>query len=163
MRIVSGATSAVRHALGAGAEGLIAAGIAASLIVVLAPVYSGADLLAGNAAAGAGANTITVVDSGARVVVGYGDTVTTRATLARDYYLVYTRVVCSTDGRDVYEAWKNIKTGTWTSDGYASFTLTSDTWGSGGASCRADLLNAVMRGGHRVYKTLATTDFSVGG
>lgn len=165
MRAVSGAASLLRHVAGAGAEGFLVAAIAATLVVVLAPVYAGAGHLAGDASAGAAANTIEVVGSSgsSRIAVQYGDTVTTRATLARDYYLVYVRVTCVQGASTVYEAWANIKTGTWTTNGLASFALTGPSWTGGAASCQADLLNAVMKGGHRVYKTLATVGFAVGG
>lgn len=165
MQAVSATISAVRHVLLAGAEGLVVAAIAAALVVTLAPVYAGAGLLAGDASAGGAANTIEFVGAGAnaRSVAMYGDTVKTHATLGRDYYLVYVRLTCTQSGKDVMTKWQNIKTGDWTTDGYASYTLGGQQWDGGGASCQADLLNAVMKGNQRVYKVLATSGLSVGG
>ena len=159
-------TGAMRHASGAMAEALLFAAIVAALALALGPVYAPAKLVAGGGIADAGragGNTITIVGmSGAsRVAATYGSDVTTYSTLARDYYLVYVRVTCSQDGAGVYESWRNIKTGTWDTSGYATFSLSSSSWTGGAADCTADLLNATMKGNRRVYSVLASTDFAV--
>lgn len=165
MRVVSTTGAAARHALLAGVEGLLVAAILAALVIVLAPVYTGAGTLAGKAGAASGSSSIEFVGTGetARSVASYGDTVTTVSRLARDYYLVYVRLTCRQSGDAVLEKWVNIKTGDWTTDGRASFTLAGQNWDGGGAACRADLLQAVMKGGQRTYKVLASADLSVGG
>jgi hypothetical protein len=165
MRFASTTAGAVRHVLLAGAEGLLVAAIIAALVILLAPVYTGAGTLAGKSSAGSAASSIEFVGTGAtaRSVASYGDTVTTSSRLARDYYLVYVRLMCRQSGSVVMEKWVNIKTGDWTTGGRASFTLAGQNWDGGGASCQADLLNAVVRGGKRTYKTLASADLAVGG
>jgi hypothetical protein len=165
MRVVSTTTAAIRHALLAGAEGLVVAMILAALVIVLAPVYTGAGTFAGKTDAAPTGSSIEFMGVGetARSVASYGDTVTTLSRLGRDYYLVYVRLTCRQSGETVLETWVNIKTGDWTTDGRASFTLGGQNWDGGGAACTADLLQVVMKGGNRTYKVLASADLAVGG
>ncbi len=168
MKALSSATGVVRHTLGAAAEAILLAAIIAALLLALSPIYAPAGFLSGtqgvDAGRGGNGNSIVVASAAtARVAASYGGSVTTLSTLGKDYFLVYVRVVCTQDGQWVYEDWENIKTGTWSTDGYATFKLAGSSWSGGSASCDADLLNAVMKGGHRVYKELATTSFFVSG
>jgi uncharacterized protein with LGFP repeats len=167
MKAVPAATGAMRHVGGVAAQALLIAAIVALLALVLSPLYAPAKTITGAADVNAGRNggsSIVVVGSDtARVASVYGGDVTTFSTLAKDFYLVYVRVTCTQDGARVFEAWENIKTGTWDTDGYATFTMAGSSWGGGGAMCSADLLSAVMKGGRRVYNELATTSFFVGG
>lgn len=168
MKAVPAATGAMRHVGGVAAQALLIAAIVALLALVLSPLYAPAKTITGAADVnagrnGAGSSIVVVGAETARVAAMYGGEVTTLSTLGKDFYLVYVRVTCVQDGRAVFEVWKNIKTGDWTTDGYASFALSGPSWSGGAASCDADLLSATMKGGRRVYGELASVSFFVSG
>ena len=178
MRVVSGATRAFGHGAGIIAEGALIVAVIAALALALGLVTGhpagGAGTFAKGSGGTSGSYTIAVVgpDGAARTRIVYGSTVTTFSTYGSASPL-YVRMWCTANsstvtglavGARVFDVYKSIREGDWNTGGYASFDSgSSPSWTGGGADCHADLRTYTMHNADRVWKTLASQDFTVNG
>lgn len=171
MRALSAAASGVRHAVGAIAEASLIVAIVAALAFSLG-VFGRAPAGASEVNAATKGYSITIVGpvGAAATAITYGDSVATYSVYG-SANPAYARLRCVANsstvtnlavGAQVYDVFLAIREGTWNTGGYATFSTTaSRAWTGGGAACTASLMTYTMHNADRIWKTLASTSFSV--
>jgi hypothetical protein len=166
--------TAARQAAGSVVEAALIVAVIAALLFAVGVVSGHPAGAAGTLAKGGGNYTITVVapSGAARTRVAFGATVTTYSTYGAADPL-FARMWCTANsstvtglavGAKVFDVYKSIREGDWNTGGYATFdSASSPVWTGGSADCHADLRTYTMHNADRIWKTLASDDFTVGG
>ena len=172
MRAVATAASVVRHSMAALSEAFLVAAIVAAIAIAFAPLYHPASDLAGTGIAVAGKGggnatgsggkggknsgsslTLTLLDS-TDGSAHWGQRVTFDVSTSNAYPVV--SLYCTQGGTTVYGDSRPMYQPN-PFDDPGIFTLSSLSWSSGGADCRADLKGT----SHGKVVTLASISFGV--